>query len=260
MNARIFAIALAFSLTTGALHAQMTLPISVVVEHFPDVAPNSYNLFVSGFFVDGSFAVAPDGTTLSSGNNVFNGLTAADVTSRFAGLWTWNDRFGLPAADPPQQHQFTVTASQMLNGFLASAPIVSPPAGSIVPRTFEVQLPSSTNGGLHLFGLNGATTMFKNLGSGRVELTINFPPGVDEIDLDIRSTRDSDTELPFATPLSPNPLHRFDPRVVRRALSVETILTVRNVPEPSAYVLAGAATLAVGRVSRWRRLRSGPAA
>jgi hypothetical protein len=251
MNALHFAVAAFFtSLVSSIAQGQpFTDLLGITVERKADLSPAPYGIWLasSALLFDGGYAVAPDGTVFHNYSTEFthvSNLSEPELTSRFAGTWTLYNFFGVPAAQAPELHQFTVSSLLLTDSFPSIPSLLSPMERDVVPRKFEVV---TSSGSFQLYGGDGK---FKSLDPNHTEVLLNFPGGVDQQSLGIRAY-DAQTSQNFsATPLAPDPARKFFVNVSHRSYSPERTITVLNVPEPLCGSLALVTIIAA---PLWRR-------
>jgi hypothetical protein len=201
----------------------------------------------SVFFNSGS-VVAPDGTQFDSFGLSASHLSLSDLTSRFTGVWTVNDKFLSPPMSPAEQHQFSIAQSAFDNLVQVTPTISSPNDGASLPPNFTVHwswpggvspvngITVSTKGG-------GGPTTFTANGSSAYDVHVGFDPGVTQRSLEVRggSFQSLDLFVSAETPLVANPKNAITPITLSyRNLSAPIHVTVNAVPEPGvAALLAG---------------------
>ena len=130
---------------------------------------------------------APDGTVFEQSAShvltLIEGLSASEVTSRFAGAWTINDSWNLPPGALPQLHQFTISAAQ-LSTFPSYPAIISPTAGATVPEIFTFSRSANSSG----FEISGGPTEITYLTNDSMQVKVLFAPGEAERTIGLRAT------------------------------------------------------------------------
>jgi hypothetical protein len=231
---------------TVAMSQVFTWPAVLEVTKTPTGAPNNYEFDAFAFL--GASMVAPDGTLFTQSTAKLVGLSATDLTTRFAGQWTINDTQDLQPG-VIEQHRFNLNASALVNDFAPNPQMISPADGAILPPVFEVRWQDGNPNGSG-FQTRGLSPFdFTRLGDDHYRLSVKLAPGEQQRDGIFTAAGNRTTFLPLATPVTPNPIRRFDPHVQRTSVSLPRSFTV-IVPEPASGVLAALAAVLIGRRQR----------
>lgn len=230
-----------------SLMAQSSATINMFVSRQPE-GGGTYGLEAYWDIVQPSITLtSPDGTTFGStidrqfidvGN-----LTASELTSRFAGVWTVNDNWDLPSGATTQQHQFTLTTAQ-LTTFLPTPTVVSPTENATVPPRFNLELGNGGNG----FSVETGSPMEFIFPNPNLEIHALLAPGETQREVTLRSNSQT-TVFEKSVPQSANPAHDFHVLLVRRSQSALRTVTV-VVPEPTAIALTSAGVVALAALRR----------
>lgn len=193
---------------------------------------------------------APDGTIFGSTTDRkfidVKDLTASELNSRFAGVWTVNDNWELPSGAPTQRHQFTLTAAQ-LSTFAPTPTVISPVENATVPPRFSMEFGNGGNGWRVESGFP-LEFIFPNPNR---ELHALLAPGETQREVSFRSIRSNvpDFAIVKGTPLAPNSAHDFRVRLVQWSQSALRTVTV-VIPEPSTIALSGLAFVGLAALRR----------
>jgi hypothetical protein len=229
-----------------AMSQVFTWPAVLGVTKKPTGAPNNYEFDAFAFL--GASMVAPDGTVFTQSTPTLVGLSATDLTTRFAGQWTINDTEDLPPG-VIEQHRFNLSAAALVNDFAPNPQMITPADGAVLPPVFEVRWQDGDPNGSG-FQTRGLSPFdFTRLGDDHYRLSVKFAPGEDQKVGVFSAASNRNTFLPLATPVTPNPIRRFDPYVQRSSISLPRSFTV-IVPEPASGVLAALAAALIGRRNR----------
>jgi hypothetical protein len=130
-STRLLIVWSAIVLSASPLAAQSPFPhpINIFVFSHPGSIAGPFQFDVTPF--GALSAVAPDGTVFDSATPRIVGLTAEQLTARFAGTWTINN--DPLAGQPPQQHQFSVAGERLTQDFAQVPVVISPNEGATVP-------------------------------------------------------------------------------------------------------------------------------
>jgi len=244
-SAFVLAVFVTTSFVSQDATAQVNSPsVNILVEYRPDRGAASFSVHFTSLHLGTDVTLtAPDGTLferypkipLSAVN-----LTEAELTSRFAGAWTINDSWQLPAGTPTQHHQFTIAAS-VLTTLQPVPQLISPPDGAHLPAEFDMV----HTGAAYSLLINGGSP-----GSGNLN-HINLSPFSKYFPLVVegRSWNSKGVDLGDATPLDPSPLKTIRVGVGGRSFSAPHTWVV-GVPEPSTLALGSVALLSLVALRR----------
>ncbi len=260
MNGRTLRLMLCTTLTWAAplVASATTLVQTVTITAQQGSQTGPYELSVGAVSVaNGQSVVGPDGTIFTEANKSIAGLSQADIFSRFAGTWTINDLFQVPAPGTAQQHQFIVPAASLTGEFPSVPVVVSPAEGATVPRVFRVQWDddSPTRSAFKLQGLGQSHVGYNEtrIADDDHEISVVFEPLETLKAATFTANGGRQDEFPAATPLVAGPKNTWLPVVQRWTLSLPRHFNVVNVPEPSTAVLLCASALWLSLGARARR-------
>lgn len=206
------------------------------------------NLGVSGhqLLVTGNreaVLTAPDGTIFNDGNTSVAGLTIDQVAARFVGTWTIADTYRIPTGSPPEMHSFSLAASY-LSPFPDFPTLAYPQDGAIVPPVFEVS-PGELGTSVVI---TGPVKSVKPLPGDGGQITVEFPPGIQQQQIGLLARRSNEQTLGYASPQQSNPTNVFQVHLWRQSESSYSVTSI--IPEPSPIVLSGLGLLALAALRR----------
>ena len=235
----LLAVAVALSGVASTDGAPLTFNL-----RFTRQATGLFDAFISGglVFSFGGSLIAPDGTIFSNPTESRN-LTFEQLSNRYVGVWTVNDRYLFPIGGL-QQHQITIAAISESELITETPFITSITNGQIVPKSFNVHWEWPGGATPSLLGSPGVSISYTTgltanyLGNSTYQMTTNFAPGELQREVTVRagSSQNLGSKITSIISLSANPQNTIMPSLTYQSYSAQVTVT-SIVPEPATGVL-----------------------